>query len=98
MCATGVQFVPGVRERFIFVTRHGRGGGSTRRGQAAARAPVGWVRRRVPRVVRARPANFRRWAAAEMRRHDSRLVMEAADAVGNYDARSWIAGSTCPRR
>ena len=25
-----------------------------------------------------------------MRRHDIRLVMEAANAVGNYDARSWI--------
>ena len=41
-------------------------------------------------AVRARPASFRRWAAAEMRRHDSRLVVEAANALGNYDARSWI--------
>jgi pimeloyl-ACP methyl ester carboxylesterase len=90
MCATGVQFVPGVRERLVFITAMTAAAGSTRLGQAATQVPVDWVRRRVPLVVRARPANFRRWAAAEMRRHDIRLVMEAANAVGNYDARSWI--------
>ena len=74
----------------FFVTAMTAAAGSTRLGQAATQVPVDWVRRRVPSVVRARPANFRRWAAAEMRRHDIRLVMEAANAVGNYDARSWI--------
>ena len=96
MCATGVQFVPGVRERLIFVTAMAAAAASTRLGQAATQVPVDWVRRRVPSVVRARPSSFRRWAAAEMRRHDPRLVMEAANAVGNYNARSWIGNVDVP--
>jgi pimeloyl-ACP methyl ester carboxylesterase len=96
MCATGVQFVPGVRERLVFVTAMTAAASSTRVGQAATQMPLDWVRRRVPLVVRARPSSFRRWAAAEMRRHDVRLVMEAANAVGNYDARSWISEVDVP--
>ncbi len=96
MCATGVQFVPGVRERLIFVTAMAAAAGSTRLGQAATQVPLDWVRRRVPLAVRARPASFRRWAAAEMQRHDIRQVMEAANAIGTYDARSWIHGVDVP--
>ena len=90
MCATGIRFVPGVRERLIFVTAMAAAAGSTRAGQVLTQLPVDFVRSRVPLAVRARPASFRRWAGAELRRHNPRLVMEAANALGNYDARSWI--------
>jgi len=96
LCATGIQFVPGVRERLIFVTAMAAAAGSTRFGQAATQVPVDWVRRRVPLAVRARPESFRRWAAAEMRRHDIRQVMEAANAIGNYNAKSWFHGVDVP--
>ena len=83
--------MPGVRERLIFVTAMAAAAGSTRAGQLLTQLPVDFVQ--AP-GARSRcgpgPTSFRRWAGAEMRRHDPRLVMEAANAVGNYDARSWI--------
>jgi pimeloyl-ACP methyl ester carboxylesterase len=96
MCATGIRFVPGVRERLIFVTAMAVTAGSTRAGQLVTQIPVDFVRSRVPLAVRARPASFRRWAAAELRRHNPRLVMEAANALSNYDARSWIGKVDVP--
>jgi hypothetical protein len=36
------------------------------------------------------------WAAAEMRRHDPRMLLEAGHAIGNYDARSWIGDVDVP--
>jgi len=96
LCATGVQFMAGVRERLILVTAMTAAAASTRVGQAATQVPLNLVRSRVPLVVRDRPSSFRRWAAAEMRRHDPRLVMEAANAIGNFDSRSWIGGVDVP--
>lgn len=96
MCATGIQFVPGVRERLIFATAMAAAAGTTRVGQSITQLPLGVVRRRVPLAVRARPESFRRWAAAEMRRHDPRLIMEAANAIGTYDARDWIGDVDVP--
>jgi len=37
-----------------------------------------------------RPNSLQRWAAAEMRRHDPRVILEAGHAIGNYDAGKWI--------
>jgi pimeloyl-ACP methyl ester carboxylesterase len=89
-CATADRFVPGRREQLVFVTAMGAMAGSTRVGQALTRVPVGFVQRQIPAGVRARPDSFRRWARAEMRRHDWRMVAEAAGAVGTYDASGWI--------
>ncbi len=90
LCATSDRFVPVTRERLVFVSAMSAAAGGTRLGQMATRVPVGWVRRRIPVGVRARPESLRAWASAEMRRHDWRMVMEAAHAVGTYDASRWI--------
>ncbi len=46
---------------------------------------------RVLRSARAsRPADFVEWALAELRRHDLRMLLEAARAMSAYDATSWI--------
>src|SRR6478609_7709985 len=37
-----------------------------------------------------RPANFLEWAADEMRRHDVRMLTEAARSISRFDSRSWI--------
>lgn len=90
LCATGAQFVPDVRERLVFLSMMALAAGTTRFGQAIAQVPLGFVQRRVPFRGRRRSDSFRAWAAAEMRRHDWRMVLEAARAVGAYDASRWI--------
>lgn len=95
-CATSDHFVPGTRERLVFVTAMTAVAGSTRVGQAVTRLPISMVRRRVPVAVRSRPDSMRAWASAEMRRHDWRMVAEAAHAIGTYDARSWIGDIDVP--
>lgn len=95
-CATSDHFVPGTRERLVFVTAMSAVAGSTRIGQAVARMPIAMVRRRVPAAVRNRPESIRAWASAEMRRHDWRMVAEGAHAIGTYDARRWIGDIDVP--
>lgn len=90
MCATSNRFVPGVRERLGVVTAVSAIAGSTRVGQLATRIPLASLQRHVPAAVRARPDSFARWAAAEMRRHDPRVVAEALAAVSSFDSSAWL--------
>ncbi len=90
LCATSNRFVPGVRERLVMVTAMSALAGSTRIGQLATQLPVSVIQRQIPTAVRARPDSFRRWASAEMRRHDPRVVAEALAAIGNFDSRRWL--------
>ncbi len=96
LCATSDRFVPGRREQLVFVTAMGAAAGTTRLGQALTRLPVSVIQRQVPAGVRARPDSFRLWARAEMRRHDWRMVSEAAAAIGTYDASDWIGEVDVP--
>ena len=49
------------------------------------------------RRVRAdRPAGFLEWAAEEMRRHDVRMLTEAARSITRFDCRSWIGEIDVP--
>ena len=89
-CATSNRFVPGVRERLTFVTAVSAIAGSTRLGQLVTRVPLAPLQRRIPKGVRARPDSLRRWAAAEMRRHDARMVIEALAATTSFDSRRWL--------
>jgi len=88
--ATSNRFVPGVRERLVMVTAMSALAGSTRVGQLATRIPLRPVQNLVPTAVRARPDSLTRWAAAEMRRHDPRVVAEALAAIGSYDSSRWL--------
>ncbi len=95
-CATSNHFVPGVRERLAFVTAVSVFAGSTRVGQLATQLPLRPWQSNVPPAVRARPHSFTRWAAAEMQRHDPRMVAEALAAIGTYDSRKWLRGVDVP--
>jgi len=95
-CATSDRFVPVARERLIFVTAMSAIAGTTRAGQALTRLPLGAITRRVGPGAQQRPSNLRAWASAEMRRHDWRMVTEAAHAVGTYNASKWIGGIDVP--
>jgi 3-oxoadipate enol-lactonase len=38
----------------------------------------------------------RRWAMNELRRHDARMVLEAAETLGRFSSRDWIGGIDVP--
>ena len=94
--ATSSSFVPGMRERFIFTTAMAAAAGGTRLGQQVTRLPVRAIRSRIPTDAPGRPASMSRWAAAEMQRHSTRTVLEAGQAIGNYNARRWIGRIDVP--
>ncbi len=94
--ATSSSFVPGMRERFIFASAMAAAAGGTRMGQQATRLPIKALRERIPSDGRGRPTNMSRWAAAEMQRHNPRTVLEAGQAIGNYNARRWVGGIDVP--
>jgi 3-oxoadipate enol-lactonase len=97
LCATSDRFVPVQRERLIFVTAMSAAIGTSRFGSLLTHLPVRAVRARVAAVAtRERPESLRAWAAAEMRRHDWRMVAEAARAIGVYDSSPWIADIDVP--
>lgn len=94
--ATSSSFVPGMRERFIFTSAMAAAAGGTRIGQQVTRLPVKAIRDRLPVDPRGRPTTIGRWAAAEMRRHDPRTILEAGQAVGHYNARKWVGDIDVP--
>ncbi|HMQ28074.1 MAG TPA: alpha/beta hydrolase, partial [Acidimicrobiales bacterium] len=70
---------------------------TTRLGQLATFVPSRSVQAMLPVPQgRGRPGSIQRWAAAEMRRHDPRALMEAGHAIGTYDASRWIGRIDVP--
>lgn len=94
--ATSSSFVPGMRERFIFTTAMAAAAGGTRLGQQVTRLPVRAIQERIPTDRPGRPPTMGRWAAAEMRRHSPLAILEAGQAVGNYNARRWVGRIDVP--
>lgn len=52
--------------------------------------------RLVSRGRRSQPSSMNRWLAGEVRRHDTRLVLEAAHEGAHYHSRDWIAEVDVP--
>lgn len=101
LAATSDAFVSGARERYTFTTAMAAAAGTTRLGALAGTWASWPVRRFFPRAAPviahpARASTMQRWAAAEMRRHDPRLILEAGQTIGSYDARSWIGEVDVP--
>lgn len=99
LCSTTRRFVPGRRERYLFSTLLGYSASTVR----ASRVVTRWYRAMgtVPSLVRGsgphrRPGSMKRWAAAEMRRHDVRQILEAGYASCQFDSRRWIGGVDVP--
>lgn len=90
LCATGQDIVPLLHQRLIFTTLMGVVASTTRASQMVTYLPRSMVRRFVPSNTGGRPDNLRAWAAAEMRRHNWRMLLEAGHASGNYRAGRWI--------
>lgn len=97
LAATGHSFVKGGRERYVFTSTMATLAATTRLGQLAAFVPSRSAQAMLPVPQgRGRPGSIQRWAAAEMRRHDPRALMEAGHAIGTYDASRWIGRIDVP--
>ncbi len=90
LCATGGVFVPGKRERFVYRSVMGALVATARLGQLSAQWPRFAIGRFIPGHQSDRPIQSTRWASAEMRGHDVRMVIEAAHSGTLYNARQWI--------
>ncbi len=96
LCATAHSILPGFRERFVFNSAMSALAGTTRLGQLYTWLPSSLVRVLLPRTRTARPRTLSRWAAAEMARHDLRMILEAGVAIGSFNARRWIGEVDVP--
>jgi pimeloyl-ACP methyl ester carboxylesterase len=87
LCATAPELGFGVRalnDAYLATVA-----GLTRTAGQLAAVPAAGAN--VLRKVRAhRPAGFLEWAAEEMRRHDVRMLTEAARSISRFDSRPWI--------
>lgn len=96
LCSTSHDFVPGMRARLTFTTMMAAMAGTSRVGQLASLLPRSVAKQVVPVQVKGRPDSLQRWAAAEMRRHDLRMILEAGQAIGHYNASKWIGDIDVP--
>jgi 3-oxoadipate enol-lactonase len=93
LCATAPEFGFGIRVlNDAYLTGVANLARATGRLAAVPAAGANVLRR-----VRAhRPAGFLEWAADEMRRHDVRMLTEAAHSICRFDSRSWIRDVDVP--
>lgn len=89
LCATSAGFAPNRLTRSLYQ--------ATMLG-ATATARLPWPGRLLPPVpmVKMHPATMPTWAAAEMRRHDLRMIIEAGHSISTYSARRWIGEVDVP--
>ena len=89
LCATSAGFVP---HRLL------RNAYQASMLAATAMARVAWPSRLLPPVpmVNLRLATMPAWAAAEMRRHDWRMIIEAGHSISTYSAHRWIGEVDVP--
>ena len=89
LCATSAGFAPNRLTRNLYQ--------ATMLGATAA-ARLAWPSRLLPPVpmVKMQPATLPTWAAAEMRRHDWRMIIEAGHSISTYSARRWIGEVDVP--
>jgi len=96
LCSTSHTFVHGRRDRFVFTSVMASMAGTTRLGGLASHLPTAMAKQMMPVRQKGRPDSLQRWAAAEMRRHDMRMVLEAGQALGHYNASKWIGEVDVP--
>jgi len=89
LCATSTGFVPHRIVRNFY--QAGMLG-------ATAMARLAWPSRLLPPVpmVKLPSSTMPAWAAAEMRRHDWRMIIEAGHSISTYSAHRWIGDVDVP--
>jgi pimeloyl-ACP methyl ester carboxylesterase len=86
LCATSAGFVPTARERIVFTSVMAAAAATTRAGAWATHAALPRLGLELHRT----PATMPEWAAAEFRRHDWRLIIEAGHSLGTFHSGRWI--------
>lgn len=96
-CATSSSFIPGLQQRMVFAGAMAFMAGTTRTTQLITRLPKP-VRDQLPKGLQgtSRPSSIQVWAAQEMRRHDTRMVLEAGTAIATFSSRRWIGKVDVP--
>jgi pimeloyl-ACP methyl ester carboxylesterase len=89
LCATSAGFFPERRPRIAFQA-------SMLAWVAAARAGARTGALRGLPLVPVPQGGMPMWAAAEMRRHDWRMIIEAGHSISTYNARRWIGEVDVP--
>jgi 3-oxoadipate enol-lactonase len=87
LCATSTGFMPIAQERVVFTMMMAAAVATTRAGTFVQRVPG------LPRlgVTLTRPSGtMPTWAAAEFRRHDWRMIVEAGHSLGTFHSGRWI--------
>jgi pimeloyl-ACP methyl ester carboxylesterase len=89
LCATTAGFVPHPMTRRAY---------QATMLAATAMARVAWAAHVVPPLpmVKLRTQGMPGWAAAEMRRHDYRMIIEAGHSISTYHAGRWIGNVDVP--
>lgn len=106
LCATSHRLLPVGEVSWPMSTIMTAAAGTTRVGQFAAVVPLSLIRRLpaigirppLPGVPLGRVplSSMQRWTAGEMRAHNWRMVFEAGDEIGRYNAGKWIAQIDVP--
>ena len=92
LCATAARFRDTPAEHAFFAGLAGLAGAARVTPDVIRRNVLG--RRVVGRFDQSDPVG--RWAAAEVRGHDHRMLMEAGHAIGRYSSRRWIGEVDVP--
>ena len=91
LCATSHRPVRGnTVERAAFTSAMAVVAGTARIGQLATPIPTALRRPLINLIDRQPPTMRPTWAAAEVGRHDPRMLMEAGVALGRYSAEGWF--------
>ncbi|MCU1429198.1 MAG: putative hydrolase or acyltransferase of alpha/beta superfamily [Actinomycetia bacterium] len=87
LCATSMGFVPVTRDRIVFTAMMAALAATTRLG--------GWGATRLPGLPKfafaanRAPGSMPEWAAAEFRRHDWRMIVEAGHSLSTFHSGRW---------
>lgn len=89
LCATADRLVSGLTERLVLRSLSAAMAGTTRLGRVPVALPRWVVRSVLPEPEEGTASAAPNWAAAEVRRHDVRMLMEAGYAISHYDGSGW---------
>lgn len=91
LCATGADFFPGNRERYVFAAMSQILAGTTRAGAIVGGWIPGGIARRMLNVSpRGGNPQMASWARREMSKHSPRMLLEAGQAIANYSSKHWL--------
>jgi pimeloyl-ACP methyl ester carboxylesterase len=97
LAATAQAMVPVLYQRMLFNTAMMAAAGTTRAGQIVTKLPRSVAKAVLPLGSDPkRPETLQRWVAAEMRRHSTRMVLEAGFASGSFNSSRWLKDIDVP--